>query len=557
VAQQDELVIRGGTLVDGTGAPGRPADVRVAGGRVAEIGPKLRAARELDARGCAVAPGFIDVHTHYDAQVFWDPMFSSSCWHGVTTVVAGNCGFTIAPTREPQRRAIVETLQAVEDMSIATLDAGIVWEFTTFREYLELVERRGLGLNFACYVGHSAVRLFAMGEAGYERAASEAEIAAMREVVADAVDAGAIGLASSFSFTHFGVGGKPVPSRHSGHEELSALASVLGEKGRGVVVFAPGAPVAYRDAYELQLATGRSWMWTPMITNYPEPDYHDAMRTHAAGRARGADVWAQVSCRPVSIQIQLANPYLFRTCPSFHALHDLPDAEKRRRYADPAWRRTAWPEIAANVKPKPSWEHVFLAESAVHAPLVGKSLAAIAAERGQTPLDAYCELSLAEDLKTRFTAQLSNYDEDAVAELLLQPGVVMGQSDAGAHVAQLCDANMPTDLLGGWVRERKRLPLERAVQMLSGDLARLLGLADRGTLEVGKAADVVVFDPETVAPGPLRRVRDLPGNEERLVSDAPEGVAHVLVNGTQIRTDGAPAARDAAARPGRVLRPSR
>src|SRR5262249_43529889 len=192
---------------------------------------------------------------HYDAQVFWDPMFSSSCWHGVTTVVAGNCGFTIAPTRAPHRRAIVETLQAVEDMSTATLDAGIVWEFTTFRDYLELVERRGLGLNFACYVGHSAVRLFAMGDAGYERAASADEIEAMRAVVADAIDAGAIGLASSYSFTHFGVGGKRVPSRHAEREELRALASVLGEKRRGVVVFAPGAPVSYRDAYNLQLAT--------------------------------------------------------------------------------------------------------------------------------------------------------------------------------------------------------------------------------------------------------------------------------------------------------------
>ena len=554
---QNELVIRGGTLVDGTGAPGRPADVRIAGGRVAEIGANLRAPRELDASGCVVAPGFIDIHTHYDAQVFWDPMFSSSCWHGVTTVVAGNCGFTIAPTREAHRHAIVETLQAVEDMSIATLEAGIVWEFTTFREYLDLVERRGLGLNFACYVGHSAVRLFAMGDAGYERAATEPEIDAMRAVVADAMQAGAIGLASSFSPTHFGVGGKPVPSRHSGHEELRALASVLGELGRGVVVFAPGAPVSYRDAYELQLATGRPWMWTPMITHYPEPDYREAMRTHAAGRARGADVWAQVSCRPVSIQIQLANPYLFRTCPSFHALHDVPDAERRRRYADPEWRRRAWPEIAANVRPAPNWDHVRLAETSLHAPLIGKSLGAIARERGQTPLDAYCELSLAEDLRTRFTAHLSNYDEDAVAELLQQPGVVLGQSDAGAHVAQLCDANMPTDLLGGWVRERKRISLERAVQMLSGDLARLLGLRDRGTLEPGKAADVVVFDPATVAPGPLRRVRDLPGNEERLVADAPEGVAHVLVNGVPIREDGAPAVRAGETRPGQVLRSAR
>jgi N-acyl-D-aspartate/D-glutamate deacylase len=430
----------------------------------------------------------------------------------------------------------------------------VPWDFVSFPEYLDSIERNGTVLNFACYVGHSAVRLFVMGDDGYERAATPDDVVGMQRVVREAMDAGAAGFASSFSKTHRGDGGRPVPSRLADHEEFVALGQAMAETGRGVVCYAPGAPVSYADAYALQQRVGRPFMWTPLITSYPEDDYREAMRVHAAGRATGADVHAQVSCRPVSLQLRLANPYLFGTCPSIIEWRQLDPAAQRARYADPDWRRQVWGEIAAHTRPQPNWDRITVDETDVHHDLVGRSLEALARDRGQTPFDVMCEVALAEDLATRFLIHLSNYDEAGVVEILRSDGVVLGQSDAGAHIQQLCDANMPTDLLGGWVRDRGVLTMERAVQMLSADLTDLFGYTDRGRLAPGQAADVVVFDPATVDPGPLRRVNDLPTGEDRLVADEPTGVVHILVNGEPIQRDGKSTATTSDARPGHVLR---
>src|SRR5262249_19186194 len=250
-----EIVIRGGTVVDGSGAPGRAADVAIAGGAIVEIGPNLRGDRELDASGCAVAPGFIDIHTHYDAQVFWDPALRPSSFHGVTTVVAGNCGFTIAPTRPEHHETIVHTLENVEDMDPATLIAGVVWDFETFPEYLDAVHRRGTDLNFTAYIGHSALRLYVLGDAAYERAATPDEIAQMAALVEEAIAAGAAGFSTSFSFAHRGVDGKPVPSRFADAAEVAALYEAAGRAGKGVVLFTPGEQCTYADAYQ----------WAPRI----------------------------------------------------------------------------------------------------------------------------------------------------------------------------------------------------------------------------------------------------------------------------------------------------
>jgi N-acyl-D-amino-acid deacylase len=550
----DEIVIRGGTVVDGTGAPGRVADVAISGGVITAIGEGLDGDEVIDAAGLVVAPGFVDIHTHYDAQVFWDPALSSSCWHGVTTVVAGNCGFTIAPTRPEHRAVIVRTLQAVEDMSEQCLTDAVPWDFVTFAEYLDSVERSGTILNFACYVGHSAVRLFVMGDDGYDRPATPDEIERMRDVVREAMRIGAAGFASSFSKTHRGDGGRPVPSRQSDHEEFVALAQAMADTGRGVVCYAPGAPVSYADAYELQPRVGRPFMWTPMVTGYPEPDHHEAMRVHAEGRAAGGDVYVQVSCRPMSLQIRMSNPYLFGTCPSIIEWRGLDPDAQRARYADPAWRDRTFAEIAEHTRPIPHWDRITVDETTKHAELQGRSLAEIAAERGCSPFDVLVEVALDDDLETRFLVHLTNFQEDGVAEILRQDGAVLGQSDAGAHIQQLCDANMPTDLLGGWVRDRGVLTMERAVQMLSADLTDLYGFTDRGRLAPGQAADVVVFDPATIAPGPLRRVWDLPTGEDRLVADEPTGIVHVFVNGTAIHRDGTSIAATTDARPGKVLR---
>lgn len=548
-----DLVIRGGTIVDGTGAPMRRADVAVKAGRIVAIGDNLDATRVVDATGHFVAPGFFDIHTHYDAQVFWDPGFTSSCWHGVTSVIAGNCGFSIAPTREAQRGAIVRTLQAVEDMSENMLNAGIDWSFETFAEYLALVERRGTILNFGCYIGHSPVRLYVMGDAGYEREATPDEIASMREVVADGMRAGAVGFASSYSANHRGDRGLPVPPRNGTKDEFVALASVLGELGYGAVVYAPGVPVTWRDSYEMQPRIGRPVMWTPMLTSYPEPDHRSMMAVHAAGRATGADVHPQITCLPLTIQLCMDNPYYFRTVPIFLELLGHAPSEFGRFYNDPAWRAEAARQ-APDVKPPVIWHKFLVAETTANPHLIGRDVASIARERGCTEIDVICDLALADDLATRFLVTLSNYEDAAVIELMRQPGAVFGQSDAGAHVAQLCDANMPTELLAHWVRDKAAFTLEEAVHKLTAELADLYGMADRGRLAVGAAADIVVFDLADLDPGPLTRVRDLPGDEERLIADQPTGIEFVFVNGTPITEHGTSLVATMQERPGQLLR---
>jgi N-acyl-D-amino-acid deacylase len=548
-----ELLIRGGTLVDGTGTPARQADVAIHGGKVVAVGEGLAGIEVIDATGRIVAPGFFDIHTHYDAQIFWDPSLSSSCWHGVTSVVAGNCGFSLAPTREAQRASIVRTLQAVEDMSERMLNAGIDWSFETFGEYLNAVERHGTILNFGCYVGHSPVRLFVMGDEGYEREARPDEISQMRAVVAEAMRSGAIGFASSFSANHRGDGGRPVPSRNGTKDEFLQLASVLGELGCGAVTYAPGQPVTWRDSYEMQPAIGRPLMWTPMLTTYPESDHVRVMEAHAEGLAAGADVRPQVTCLPLKVQLRMDNPYYFRTVPIFLELLGRDPSEFPAFYGDPSWRAEATRQVP-DVKPPVVWHKFFVAETTAHPELLGRDIASIARERHCTEIDVLCEISLDDRLATRFLVILSNDEDGPVIDLMTQPGAVFGQSDAGAHVAQLCDANMPTELLAHWVRDRGALTLEHAVYKLTAELADLYGLAGRGRLIPGSAADVVVFDLAEVDPGPLRRVRDLPGDEERLVADAPRGIDHVLVNGTAITRGGESLVGSMPERPGQILR---
>jgi N-acyl-D-amino-acid deacylase len=548
-----DLVIKNGTVVDGTGAPARRADVAIKGGRVVAVGEDLTGVEAIDATGRIVVPGFFDIHTHYDAQVFWDPALSSSCWHGVTSVVAGNCGFSLAPTRAPQRASIVRTLQAVEDMSERMLNAGIEWSFESFAEYLSAVKHRGTILNFGCYVGHSPVRLFVMGDEGYEREATPDEISRMRRVVAEAMRSGALGFASSFSANHRGDGGRPVPSRQGTRDEFVQLASVLGELGGGAVSYAPGQPVTWRDSYEVQPAIGRPLMWTPMLTTYPEADHRGVMKVHAEGRAAGADVRPQVTCLPLKVQLRMDNPYYFRTVPIFLELLGRDPSEFPAFYGDPAWRAEATRQVP-DVKPPVVWHKFFVAETVTHPELVGRDVASIARERRCSEIDVLCDLSLDDHLGTRFLVILSNDVDGPVIDLMTQPGVVFGQSDAGAHVAQLCDANMPTELLAHWVRERGALTLEHAVYKLTAELADLYGLADRGRLVPGSAADVVVLDLAEVDPGPLRRVRDLPGDEERLVADAPRGIDHVLVNGTAVTRHGESLVGSMRERPGQILR---
>jgi len=549
----NDLVIRGGTVVDGTGAPRRRADVAISGDTISEIGEGLSGRRELEAAGHVVAPGFVDIHTHYDAQVFWDPALTPSSWHGVTSVVAGNCGFSIAPCRPEHRDLIGRTLQHVEDMSLPTLQAGIPWDFETFPEYLDSVARHGSVLNYTAYVGHTAVRLFVMGDAGYERAATDDELARMADVVRDAVAAGAAGFATSSAPTHNGDGGRPVPSRLADLHELEVLVTPLGELGRGVGAFTPGERIKHTDIYDLQRRIGRPFTWTALLTIKGLPFARDNAALNAKERASGADVWPQITCRPLTFQMTMADPFTFNTVPSFASLLDRPLDKRVAAYRDAEWRRNAQAELENGRVFRPKWDVMTVAESRAHPELVGRSVATLAHDRGVEPLEAIFELALDEDLTTRFRSILANDDEEMIEQLLLQEGMLIGLSDAGAHVSQLCDACLPTDLLGNWVREREVLTLEAAVHKLTGEPAGVFGFDDRGVLAPGKAADITVFDPSTVAPGVLRRIRDFPANGERLVADAPVGMRHVIVNGTPIRMDGESVPEATEARPGRVL----
>ena len=551
-----DIVIRGGTLVDGTGGPARPADVAVAEGRIVAVGDGLRGTRELDAAGQAVAPGFIDIHTHYDAQVFWDPWLTPSSFHGVTSVVAGNCGFSIAPIRSELAPLLARTLQHVEDMSFDTLSVGVPWdEFETFPQYLDAVERRGTALNYGCYVGHTAVRLYVMGDDAYERAATDDELARMQAVVAEAMAAGAMGFASSASPTHNGDGGRPVPSRVADLDELRALLVPVHDAGRGVVALLPGGVIPNRELFALQRGVGRPITWTALLTVKDFPYHEKVVAENDKARLDGVEVWPQVSCRPLVFQMNLAEPFTLNIRPSFSKLMGLGTDERKAAYRDPAWRAAAWEELSGGAGGLPfNWTSVTVAESPSRPELVDREVVAMAAERGCTPLDVVLDISLDDDLKTRFWSVLANNDPDAIAWLLPRDNVLLGLADSGAHVSQLCDACFATDLLGNWVRDRGVMSLERAVHKLTAEPAGVYGLTDRGSVEVGKKADLCVFDPDTVAPGPLRRVFDFPAGGERLTADQPEGMTHVLVNGQTIRVDGEPDAEGLDARPGVLLR---
>ncbi|HEY1830393.1 MAG TPA: amidohydrolase family protein [Acidimicrobiales bacterium] len=551
-----DIVIRGGTVIDGTGAPGQQADVAITGGHISGIGSDLSAKRTLDAPGHVVTPGFIDIHTHYDAQVFWDPSLTPSAFHGVTSVVAGNCGFSIAPIRAEGVSLLAHTLQHVEDMSFDTLAAGVPWdEFETFSEYLDAVAGRGVALNFSCYVGHTAVRLFVMGEEAYERAATEDEIAQMQEVVADAMAAGAAGFASSASPTHNGDHGRPVPSRVADLAELRALLEPLRGGSRGVVALLPGGVFPNEEVFKLQREIQRPFTWTALLTVKDYPYHEKVVAEHDAAWADGVEVWPQVSCRPLVFQMNLSEPFTLNMRSSFAALMGKSKDERLAAYRDPAWRESAWADVSGRNGGFPlNWDAISVAESASHPDLADRHVAVIAEERGCSPLDVMLDISIDDDLSARFWSVLANNDPDAIAWLLPRDHVLLGLADSGAHVSQLCDACFSTDLLGNWVRERQVMPLERAIHKLTGEPAAVYGMADRGTLAVGQAADICVFDPATVAPGPLRRVWDFPANGERLSADAPVGMLHTLVNGVPIRLDGAMDSVGLDARPGVVLR---
>jgi N-acyl-D-aspartate/D-glutamate deacylase len=559
MADVTEIVIAGGTVVDGTGAPARLADVRIADGRIVEIGPGLRAGRHgdrvLDAAGALVTPGFVDIHTHYDAQVFWDPWLTPSCFQGVTTVVAGHCGLSLAPCREAGRDLMVRTLHFVEDMSPATLAQGVDWSWEDFPTYRRRVGEHGVGVNLANYVGHTAVRLWVMGEDGYDREAKPDEVAAMAAVVGEAVRAGAIGFSTDRSSFHAADGGRPVPSVTASQEETEALFRAAAAAG-GI-----GAAIVDDDPswlYRIQPELGVPLTWC-QILGYPDsspraPWAEAQLALHRKEFAAGTRVHPQATCRPITFQVSFAQPMVLYPVPAFGELSAMTVDERAARYRDPAWRERAVRELGSRQWVDPNWEKFRVAETGRHTALVGRTLADVAAERGEEPLATALDLTLEDGMATRFDVVFANDDVDLLTRVLNADGCLLGLSDAGAHNAQMCDAGLAVDFLANWVRDRDLMPIEQGVRKVSGELADFLGLADRGTLEVGRAADVVVLDLADLDPGPLRRVTDFPAGSDRLTADAPRGLRHVLVNGAAARVDGRDTRHELDALPGQLLR---
>lgn len=542
-----DLLIHGARVADGSGRPLFDADVAVADGRIVEIGDLSGAtARErVAADGRVLAPGIIDVHTHYDAQITWDPTASPSPSLGVTTVIMGNCGFTIAPAPPPLRALIARNLSVVEGMSLTALERGIDWGFESIPEYFAMLRRKGFVPNVAAFAGHSTIRTAVMGSEASERAATDGELAIMRALLREALDAGAVGLASTQSQSHFGFGGAPMPSRLADEREFRALIGVLGEVGHGVFMITGGPETSGAFLEEMASATGRPMIWAAALHSSLDPDrYETIMRSCREATQRGRPLYAQVSCQPLTMDFTLEDAYMFGSYDVWSELRSAEGAKISKTIADPAFRDALRAALAGRQRGKifyGNWDRVWIGAVANerNRPVEGLTIAELAAQRGVDPLDAFFDLALDEGLKTTFNAHIMNYEEDGVEALLKDDVSIIALSDAGAHLTFLCDAGYGLHFLGHWVRERGRFTLPDAVRRLTSRPADIYGLRDRGRIAPGAHADLLLFDPESVAISRPRRVFDLPGGESRLVRD-PAGVAGVWVNGVKVVEDDRP-----------------
>jgi N-acyl-D-amino-acid deacylase len=561
-----DLVIKNGTLIDGSGLPRFRADVGVRHGRIAAIGRiRERADEVIDADGLVVAPGFIDGHTHMDAQIFWDPLGTCSCWHGITSVVMGNCGFTLAPCAESDKHLVVRNLERAEDISGAAMAAGIEWRWTTFPEWLDCLESLPKGINYASYLGHSALRTYVMGERAFDQAATEQELAAMERELRDAIRAGAMGFTTSRSPIHETPDGRPVASRLAAWDEIRRLVGVMGEMNAGIFELAGEAvgrelsdPAAFRAYHErlrdLAVETGRP----VTFGNFSRLEAREVWRHYMSlldeTAAAGGRMFAQVHSRGLDVLLSFKTQMPFDNLPAWKPFRALPLAEQQAGLRDPATRRRLiegtreQPDrraLGTEARPFPyEWIFVYDTVAGPH-----RTVAQIARERSVDPAEVMIDLALETDFERFFVHPVANEMQDDVLEMMRHPRAVVTFSDSGAHVSQIIDSSLQTHLLSHWVRRRQVFSLEQAVRMLTLVPATLWSFADRGLVREGFAADLVVFDPDTIAPEMPEVAHDLPGGARRLVQRA-RGIAATVVNGEMLLRDG----KHTGALPGRLLR---
>jgi N-acyl-D-aspartate/D-glutamate deacylase len=562
---QYDLLIKNGTVIDGSGMPRFRADIGIVHGKIATIGKIREQAKQvLDAEGHVVAPGFVDGHTHMDAQVFWDPLGTSSCWHGITSVVMGNCGFSLAPCSEKDKLMVMRNLERAEDISPEAMEAGIKWSWTTYPEYLDAVDRLPKGINYSAYMGHSALRTFVMGERAFTDAATPDEIETMKRHVRDAIRAGAIGFTTSRTRNHQTPDGQPVASRLATWDEVRQLVGVMGEMNAGVFEIAgedtdinPDLRADYLGRLKaLAVDTGVPITFGVFSRRNAPGLWQDYLRTIDDTAAAGGRMFAQVHSRSINVVLSFQTVTPFDKLPVWRDIRKLPLAEQEAKLRDPEIRRQL--VAAVHNTPREQGKEVgteprkvnFKWLLALETPTPPhRSVAEIADAQNKDPVEVFIDLSLEKHLKQFFLQPLVNEKDEYTLEMMKHPRAVVTFSDSGAHVSQIMDSSLQTHLLNYWVRQKQAVQLEEAVRMLSFVPASQWGLTGRGLLREGWNADIVVFNPDTIAPMMPVLEYDLPAGARRLKQKA-TGIMATVVNGEVVLRNN----EHTGALPGQLLR---